>query len=366
MVSNIKFPSANDYPPPPPQTHLLYSIFHYFTFGITFGCKLNWNISFTNLNRYFMTIVTKQSIQKCSYEISRRHQQISLIRIESYKHLRFQQKQKQQQRKFAQFFHLSVCRSISCRMVHRSQIVAFFNIDFATTKWFSAPFQNVSIIWQNTQIYLTQFTTNNEKKTTTKNQRKIRRNQKKIMGHRSVITANIFFILRITLCDFYLWKSVIHTTHRFRLIFIAFFACAKRGRTQNTAKKRKTEINIFRSTDMHQKRASTTYCIQAQPHILSQTQMPRRVYIFNTLAHSLALSLPLSCSLNNHNTQHTQPSQQMNFCPNWQRMNLCSRSRCRDRVNVYAFSKSQNEISVKSTNQTKKNNNNIYVYIYEN
>lgn len=122
------------------------------------------------------------------------------------------------------------------------------------------------------------------------------------MGHRSVITANIFFILRITLCDFYLWKSVIHTTHRFRLIFIAFFACAKRGRTQNTAKKRKTEINIFRSTDMHQKRASTTYCIQAQPHILSQTQMPRRVYIFNTLAHSLALSLPLSCSLNNHNT----------------------------------------------------------------
>lgn len=117
------------------------------------------------------------------------------------------------------------------------------------------------------------------KKKWKKNQQK--KNRRNIMGHRSVITASIF-ILGITLCDFFIYESlVIHTTHRFCSIFIAFFACAKeRKRTEHTAKRKtQTEINIFRSTDMHQKRASTTYIAYKRRHTYHLKRRCRGAYI---------------------------------------------------------------------------------------
>lgn len=137
------------------------------------------------------------------------------------------------------------------------------------------------------------------------------------MGHRSVITASIF-ILGITLCDFHLWKSVIHTTHRFAW-FYCILCLRERGRTEHSEKKTQAEINIYSDRPICTKSAFLPRILHtsAGTYTISNADAAARIY--------LKLKNP-----------------QWN-CPNWQRMNCA----------MYAYS----QISIKIKMY-------IYIYIY--
>lgn len=80
------------------------------------------------------------------------------------------------------------------------------------------------------------------------------------------------------------YESQSYTQRTVLLDFIAFFACAKEEeqRAQQQQKKTQTEINIFRSTDMHQKRASTTYIAYKRRHTYLLKRRSRGAYITQT------------------------------------------------------------------------------------
>lgn len=112
----------------------------------------------------------------------------------------------------------------------------------------------------------------------------IKKNRRNIMGHRSVITASIF-ILGISLCDFFflhLWKSC-HTHNAPFLLDFYCILCLRKEEEENRthSKKKNANWNKYIPIDRYAPKArfNHVYCIQAQPHIPSQTQMPRRVYI---------------------------------------------------------------------------------------
>lgn len=116
------------------------------------------------------------------------------------------------------------------------------------------------------------------------------------------------------------YESQSYTQRTVLLDFIAFFACAKEEeqRVQQQHKKNANR-NKYISIDRYAPKARLyhVYCIQAQAHILAQTQIPWRVY--------------------NSNSKFT-----MN-CPNTKRMSYA----------MYVFI--SNEISVNLANQQQRN-----------